>query len=184
MPRVIAGSARSVSLDTPAGMDTRPTTDRVKETLFNMIQFDIAGAVVADFFAGSGAMGIECISRGAKHAYFADNSSEAVKCIGSNLKRTHLEDLATVFTTDSVRAAHMISEKHLDLIFMDPPYNKGLESDLLVTLKGCSYVDGDTLIIIEAELGTDFSYVESLGYKIDRIKEYKTNKHVFVRRAD
>ncbi len=181
MPRVIAGSARSVSLDTPEGLDTRPTTDRVKETLFNMIQFEIADSVVADFFAGSGALGIECISRGAKHAYFADNSRDAVKCIDSNLKRTHFEDKATVFTTDSVRAAHMINEKHVDIIFMDPPYNKGFEADMLSTFKTCPYVDADTLIIIEAELSTDFSFVESMGYEIVKTKEYKTNKHVFIK---
>ncbi|MCR5278289.1 MAG: 16S rRNA (guanine(966)-N(2))-methyltransferase RsmD [Lachnospiraceae bacterium] len=181
MPRVIAGSARSVSLDTPEGLDTRPTTDRVKETLFNMIQWDIADGVVVDFFSGSGALGIECISRGAKHAYFADNSREAVKCIDSNLKRTHFEDKATVFTTDAVRAAHMINEKHVDIIFMDPPYNKGLEADMLSTFKNCAYVDRDTLIIIEAELDTDFSYVDDLGYTVSKVKEYKTNKHVFVR---
>lgn len=183
MPRVIAGSARSVTLDAPQGLDTRPTTDRVKETLFNMIQWDIADSVVADLFAGSGALGIECISRGAKHAYFADNSREAVKCIDSNLKRTHLEDKATVFTTDSVRAVHMINEKHLDIIFMDPPYNRGFEADILAALKNCSYVDGDTLIIIEAELGTDFSYAEGLGYTVEKVKEYKTNKHVFLRKG-
>ena len=77
MLRVIAGSARSLILKTPEGLDTRPTTDRIKETLFNVLQMDIPGSVVIDFFSGSGSLGIESLSRGAKKAYFVDNSREA-----------------------------------------------------------------------------------------------------------
>ncbi len=182
MPRVIAGSVKGFGLVTPEGMDTRPTTDRIKETLFNMIQFDISDALVIDFFAGSGAIGIEALSRGARHVYFADHSREAVKCIEANLKHTHMEDKATVFATDCVRAAHMINEKQADFIFMDPPYGKGLETELLASLLKCSYVTEDTVIIVEVDIKDDLSGVESLGYSIVREKEYKTNKHVFLAR--
>lgn len=88
--RVIAGTARSLPLKCPTGLDTRPTTDRIKETLFNMLQTYIPGCVFVDLFAGSGAVGIEAISRGAKKAYFAENASEALQCIQENL---HLRNL-------------------------------------------------------------------------------------------
>jgi len=98
--RVIAGAARSLKLETPEGMDTRPTTDRIKETLFNMIQFDIQGACFLDLFAGSGGIGIEALSRGAKEAVFVDNSKEACNCITANLKHTKLEQAARVCRQD------------------------------------------------------------------------------------
>ena len=181
MLRVISGSARNLKLVTPEGLETRPTTDRIKETLFNILQFDIAGATVIDFFAGSGSIGIECLSRGAKKAYFADNSKEAHKCIVENIKHTRFEDKSVVFMQDAIRAASQIHEANVDFIFMDPPYEKGLEAELLSVLKDKEYVTPDTLIIIEADIKTDFSYTDNLGYEIVREKLYKTNKHVFLR---
>ena len=179
--RVIAGSARSLLLKTPVGLDTRPTTDRIKETLFNVLQSEVPGSVVIDFFAGSGSLGIESLSRGAKKAYFVDNSKEANKCITENVKHTHFEDKSTVFAQDCIRAAMQIHEAHVDIIFMDPPYDKGLEAELLGVLKTMPYVDSDTLIVIEARLETSFDYLEDLGYFIVKEKKYKTNKHIFVR---
>ena len=181
MLRVISGTARNLKLVTPEGLDTRPTTDRIKETLFNILQFDIAGSVVIDFFAGSGSIGIECLSRGAKKAYFVDNSREAHACIVENIKHTRFEDKAVVFNQDAIRASAHIHESRVDMIFMDPPYEKGLEADLLSVLKDKEYVTEDTLFIIEADIKTDFSYVESLGFEITREKLYKTNKHVFLK---
>ena len=181
MLRVISGTARNLKLVTPSGLDTRPTTDRIKETLFNILQFDIAGSVVIDFFAGSGSIGIECLSRGAKKAYFVDNSREAHACIVENIKHTRFEDKAVVFNQDAIRAASQIHESRVDMIFMDPPYEKGLEADLLSVLKDKEYVTEDTLFIIEADIKTDFTYVESLGFEITREKLYKTNKHVFLK---
>jgi 16S rRNA (guanine966-N2)-methyltransferase len=91
-----------------------------------------------------------------------------------------MEEKATVFATDCVRAAHMINEKQADFIFMDPPYGKGLETELLASLLKCPYVTEDTVIIVEADIKEDLSGIESLGYSIVREKEYKTNKHVFL----
>lgn len=181
MLRVISGSARNLKLVTPEGLDTRPTTDRIKETLFNMLQCDVPGSVVADFFSGSGSIGIESLSRGAKRAYFIDNSKEANACITANIKHTHFEDKSTVFCQDAIRAAMQIHEAHVDIIFMDPPYNKGLEAELLSVLKGMSYVDSETLFIIEASIETSFDYLDSLGYDLVKEKKYKTNKHMFIR---
>ena len=181
MLRVISGSARKLKLVTPEGLETRPTTDRIKETLFNILQFDIAGTTVIDFFAGSGSIGIECLSRGAKKAYFVDNSREAHKCITENVKHTHFEDKSVIFNQDAIRASMQIHEAKVDMIFMDPPYEKGLEADLLSVLKNQDYVTEDTLFIIEADIKTDFSFAEGLGYEIVREKLYKTNKHVFLK---
>ena len=181
MLRVISGSARNLKLVTPEGLSTRPTTDRIKETLFNILQFDMAGSVVIDFFAGSGSIGIECLSRGAKKAYFVDNSREANTCIVENIKHTHFEDKSVVFMQDAIRASAQIHESRVDMIFMDPPYEKGLEAELLSVLKDKEYVTEDTLFIIEADIKTDFSFAEDLGYEITREKLYKTNKHVFLK---
>ena len=181
MLRVISGSARNLLLKTPEGKNTRPTTDRIKETLFNMLQGDIYDSVVIDFFAGSGSIGIESLSRGARKAYFIDNSSEANKCICENVKHTHFEDKATIFNCDAIRGAMQIHESAVDIVFMDPPYEKGLEADLLSVLKNQDYVTEDTLFIVEADIKTDFSFADGLGYEIVREKLYKTNKHVFLK---
>ena len=121
--RVIAGSARSLKLVTPEGQDTRPTTDRIKETLFNILQFDLYDAAFLDLFAGSGAIGIEALSRGAKEACFVDSGTEAESCIKENLKHTKLEDKATVYKQDVfVALTRMEYQKKFDFVFMDPPY--------------------------------------------------------------
>lgn len=181
MLRVIAGSARNLQLITPEGLETRPTTDRIKETLFNILQGDIPQSVVIDFFAGSGSIGIESLSRGAKKAYFVDNSREANRCINENIKHTHFENLSTVFMNDAISASMQIHESHVDIIFMDPPYEKGLEKELLSVLKDRSYVDSETLFVIEADINTSFDYLQDMGYELLREKKYKTNKHIFAK---
>lgn len=180
MLRVIAGTARSLLLKTPEGLDTRPTTDRIKETLFNIIQNEILQSTVIDFFAGSGALGIEALSRGAKKAYFVDNGKEAISCIKENVKHVHFEDKSTILSADALSVLHQIHENHVDVIFMDPPYNKNLERELLIKLCDQSFVDPNTLIIIEADINADFAYLDDLGYSLYREKKYKTNKHVFI----
>ena len=182
--RVIAGSARRLLLKTVEGLDTRPTQDRIKETLFNMINNDVYGAVFLDLFAGSGGIGIEALSRGAKEAVFIDNGSRQVACIRDNLKTTRLEDKATVLNSDVISGLKMLERngKKFDLIFMDPPYNHELEKHVMETLKDSSLIDEDTLFIVEASLETSFSWAGPMGYEIVRSKEYKTNKHVFLRK--
>lgn len=181
--RVIAGTARSLRLETPAGMDTRPTTDRIKETLFNMIQFDIQGACFLDLFAGSGGVGIEALSRGAKEAVFIENAKEACDCIHANLKHTKLGDKALVCRQDVFVALTTLEyQKKFRLVFMDPPYHKELEQRVLEYFTTSSLVDEETTIIFEAALNTDLDFIEKLPYDIIKIKQYKTNMHVFVKR--
>lgn len=180
--RVIAGTARSLPLKAPEGLDTRPTTDRIKETLFNMLQADVPGAVFVDLFSGSGGIGIEALSRGARKAYFADNSPKAISCIQQNLTFTKLAERAIVLKQDALSALNSIYEKEADIIFMDPPYGCGYERDVLALLSGMRYVTDETLIIVEASLDTDFSYLEETGFYMEKDKRYKTNRHVFIRR--
>lgn len=182
--RVIAGKARSIPLKTVEGQDTRPTTDRIKETLFNMLQNELADCLFIDLFSGSGAIGIEALSRGARKAVFVEKAPAAVACIKENLKKTDLEEGALVIASDAVSAIfRMEGGEPADFIFMDPPYGLDLERSVLDALKNSTLVDEYTTIIIEAALDRDFSYAEDEGYEIIRQKKYKTNKHIFMRLA-
>ena len=180
--RVIAGTARRLRLVTPEGNDTRPTQDRIKETLFNMIQNQVPGSVFIDLFAGSGGIGIEALSRGAVRAYFIENAQNAYKCIMQNLKTTHFEEVSTVLKQDVVLGLRSIREKEADIIFIDHPYHGELYERTLSQLSQMSYVTGNTMIIVEADVSMDFSFAESYGFEVRREKEYKTNKHVFLYR--
>lgn len=184
--RVIAGSARRLLLKTPDGPDTRPTTDRIKETLFNMLQDDIYGCRFLDIFAGSGGIGIEALSRGASAAFFVENDKRAAACIRENLKKTHLEDRGTLLFFEAAEALRQLSmrERAMDIIFMDPPYHERQEEKMLSLLKSSPLADEHTLLIIEADLKTDFSFSADLGYKIIREKCYKTNKHIFFQKME
>lgn len=179
--RIIAGSARSLPLKTIEGMDTRPTTDRIKETLFNMLNPNIPGCNFLDLFAGSGQIGLEAISRGARQAVFVENNKKAVNCIQENIAFTRFTEQSTVMHMDAVSAIRRMEGKHVfDIVFMDPPYRKGLEEEVLRTLADSSIINEDTLIIVEASLDTEFSYLTELGYHITKEKRYKTNMHVFM----
>ena len=181
--RVIAGAARRINLKTPDGLDTRPTQDRIKETLFNIIQFDLSNEDVLDLFAGSGALGIEALSRGAKRAVFCDAARQAILCIEENLEKTHFKEQALVLPGDYNGAINSLLRKdyHFGLVFMDPPYGKALAEKALLRLKDKPFVDENTIFVVEAGLDEDFSAMEDEGYTILREKSYKSNKHIFLR---
>lgn len=184
--RVIAGSARSLQLKTVPGMETRPTTDRIKETLFNILAPDIPECEFLDLFSGSGGIGIEALSRGANRAYFVDNSRKAVKVIQENLAHTRMESKGEVMGYDAVSAIRILEGRHgaFDIIFMDPPYDHELEKDVLFALADSPLVGLDTLIVIESGLHTEYDYLSELPFDIHRVKEYKTNKHTFLYREE
>lgn len=182
--RVIAGEARSLQLKAPLGEHTRPTTDRIKETLFNMLQGEIGGCFLLDLFAGSGQIGIEALSRGADQVVFVENDKNALACIDDNLKHTKFEKHALVCKQDVFVALQSLEYKYsFDIVFMDPPYEQELEKRVLEYFTTSSLITDDTLIIFEASLQTDISYLEDLGYELIKEKKYKTNKHVFVQRS-
>lgn len=180
--RVIAGSARSLKLKTLEGMDTRPTQDRIKETLFNMLQDIIVDAIFVDVFSGSGAIGIESLSRGAQKAYFIESNAQACNIIKENLVFTKLAEKSIIKKQDAFFALTSLEEK-ATIIFMDPPYHKEYEKRALEVLQNAVCVAQDSLLIIEAALTTDFSYVGEFGFEVIKEKRYKTNKHVFVKRV-
>ena len=139
--RVIAGSAKSLQLKTLDGLGTRPTTDRIKETLFNMIAPCIFDSVFLDLFAGSGGIGIEALSRGAREAVFVESNPKAMACIRENLKFTKLERKALTLTKDAMDALYQLEgEKAFDFVFMDPPYDSGLEERALVYLAASTII--------------------------------------------
>lgn len=180
--RVIAGTCRSLPLKSVPGDNTRPTTDRIKETLFNILQPYIPGAFFLDLFAGSGAIGIEALSRGAEHVWFADHDRRAVQVIRENLRFTKLEDRADILYSDALDAARKLAGmRHFDVIFMDPPYGKELEQEIFRFFSSAGCVDGETLFVAESSIRTSFEWLESLGYILVREKIYKTNKHIFAR---
>ena len=182
--RVIAGSARHLKLKTIEGMETRPTTDRIKETLFNMLSFYVEDSLFLDLFGGSGGIGIEALSRGARQAVFVEQNKRAVACIKENLIHTHLEDRAVVMSKDVLTALRVLEDKKqvFDYIFMDPPYGKLLEKEVVLYLDESVLCDENTTIIIEADLDTEFSWVQDTGFVVAREKIYKTNKHIFLKR--
>lgn len=124
--RVITGSAKGRRLKTLEGQDVRPTAERVKEAVFSIIQFDIEGRLFLDLFAGSGQMGIEALSRGARGAVFVDSAKNSVNVIKQNLSNTGFENHAKVFNTDSIAFMHQPQVEKFDIAFIDPPYGTGL----------------------------------------------------------
>ena len=186
MLRVIAGSARRIPLKTLEGMETRPTQDRIKETLFNILQADIPGCRFCDLFSGSGAIGIEALSRGAECCVFVEKNPRAVSCIRENLEKTRLSESAVVMNCDVVTALCRLKgkEKPFDFIFMDPPYEKELEKAALAEIKKNGLADENTVVIVEASLGTAPSGLEGLGFFVSRVKKYKTNQHIFLKMGE
>ncbi len=184
--RVIAGSRRHLILKSVPGLAVRPTQDRTKETLFNMLNPYLADCRFLDLFSGSGAIGIEALSRGAAVTVMVEQSPESLTCIKENLKTTKLIDEARLLSMDVRRAIPQLEaeKKPFDIIFMDPPYDNELERQVLELLADSVLVNEDTLIVVEASLKTDFSYLESLGFEITREKKYKNNQHVFIQKQE
>lgn len=184
--RVIAGTARRIQLKTLEGLDTRPTTDRIKETLFNMLQYDLGDCCFLDLFSGSGGIGIEALSRGARFCVFVDQSHGAAECIRDNLRATGLENQALVMECDALTALRRLEGKNyrFDYVFMDPPYQQELERQVLEYLAGSALIDKQSTEIVEASLKTDFDYLSSLGFALEKQKKYKTNQHVFIYRGE
>ena len=182
--RIIAGTARSLPLKTVPGDETRPTTDRIKETLFNIIRFDLPGCSFLDLFAGSGGIGLEALSRGAKNCVFVEKSKKACDCIRDNITFTRFTEKSRVIHKDCLNAlAAMDTDQTFDVVFMDPPYGKGLENDVLSFLADSPLITANTLLIIETSHDTDLnSYLCDGAFTIIKEKRYKTNRHVFLRR--
>ena len=167
--RVITGSARGRKLKTPENYDIRPTTDNVKESLFNIIQFDLEGRRVLDLFAGTGQLGIEALSRGAKSCVFVDESREAVKIVRENLKTCGLG--GTVVQADALD--YLLRAESFDLIFVDPPYDACLYEPVLERLMQVDKLSDGGIIICEARRETP---LQELPPPYRKGKEYRYGK--------
>ncbi|MGL6174534.1 MAG: 16S rRNA (guanine(966)-N(2))-methyltransferase RsmD [Cellulosilyticaceae bacterium] len=178
----MSGKCRGTKLEAPEGTHTRPTTDRIKETLFNIIAFDIPGCKFLDLFSGSGAIGIEALSRGAVKSVFIDNNSNAINCINKNLQKTGLQNLATVYNIDIGSGLQKLanqSEK-FDIIFMDPPYNlEGLNEIFnLITSKDLLSENGYIIL----ENASEAMKITNEKLELVREKNYKTTTLSFFER--
>ena len=170
--RVITGSARGVQLKTPEGLVTRPTADRVKEAMFSIIQFEIPGAMVLDLFGGTGQLGIEALSRGAKSAVFVDAGEPACRLIRENLKRTRLEGQGRVVRSDYLDYLSRCREQ-FDIILLDPPYAEVFLENALKRITEIDILRSNGIIVTECPLGKELPW-EFQGYQ--RSRDYKYGK--------
>ena len=167
--RVITGSARGRVLETLKGGDiVRPTTDKVKEAVFSAIQFEIEGRDFIDVFAGSGQMGIEALSRGAKSATFIDSSKKAAAVIERNLKVTNLQSFAKIITADSLSYLKR-TDRQYDVAFLDPPYSTGILQETLPIIAQRMKKTG--IIICESALN-DKILQKYYNFTLDRERTY------------
>lgn len=152
--RIIAGSARGCTFDAPQGRDTRPTLDRVRENVFNILQMKVRGATVLDLFSGSGAMAFEAISRGAESAVLVDIDRAANGVQRKNAQKLHMQERCRILQCDWQQAVHMLSIQHerFDLIFLDPPYAMHDMTPVMTALR--PLMDEDSVILLEHEAKT------------------------------
>ena len=170
--RVITGTARGRRLLEPEGMDTRPTTDRVKEGIFSSIQFEIEGRRVLDLFGGTGQMGIEALSRGAAHCTFLDLRKEAVGVMRENLKRTGFAEDAAVVQGDYLAFLTRCKEK-FDLIFLDPPYGTGMLEKAMEIITEIDIVSENGIIVCESAAQAE---LPDLPAPYEKGREYRYGK--------
>ena len=168
--RVISGSARGKKLLCVNGNNVRPTLDRVKESVFNMIAFDIPDSLVLDLFSGSGALGIESLSRGAYHCTFVDNSFNSISVTKANLQSTHLDSLSEVVNSDSINFLDKCDKK-FDIIFIDPPYESDLYENSLKKIKKNNILNEDGFIVLEYDTQTTPSF-DLCGFEVFKEKKY------------
>lgn len=146
--RVIAGSLKGRKLRSPADDSVRPTSDKVKEAVFSMLMPYLSDSIVIDLFAGSGGLGLEALSRGAKRAYFVDKDRRSIALVRDNVKHCGVEDQSVIMCSDHASAINRIHEK-ADIVFLDPPYNAGLMTDCIKLLSASGTVPEGGLLIAE-----------------------------------
>jgi len=180
--RVISGSAKGLKLITLEGMSTRPTTDRVKENLFNIIAPYIADSIVLDLFAGSGSLGIEALSRGAQSVVFSDQSEKSIEIINKNLKNTKFLEKSEVFWGEAQLILKKLSHqgKKFDIIFLDPPYKNEIVPKILHDLQISGILNDRVLIVAETDIVDELP--NELGSLIvSKIQKYGKTKLTFFR---
>lgn len=181
--RVISGTARGTKLNSIEDLSTRPTLDRVKESLFNIIQNQIQDSIVLDLFSGSGAIGIEFLSRGCRTTYLCDNSNKAINMIRQNLERTRLQDNAIVINKDYKKCLQDIADKNItfDIIFIDPPYKDDIAVDSVEMILSLNLLKEDGIIIIETdEKDREIDNLKKLDIQVYDIRKYGRANLIFL----
>lgn len=173
--RVITGLSKGRNLKTLEGDDVRPTSSKVKQALFSIIQFDIEGRRVLDLFAGSGQLGIEALSRFADGAVFIDSSKESINIIKENLETTNLKDKALVLNIDALSYLFNTNEK-FDIVFIDPPYNSGLAKKALESIE--NVLNKGAIVACEAKSTSDFPE-EISGFSLKRYEYGNTTLCIY-----
>ena len=171
--QIISGALKGKKLFSPKGIKIRPTSDRIRESIFNILAHRIPDSVVLDLFAGTGALGIEALSRGASFAFFIDSDKDAVSLIEKNISACRLQDRIKIIRADIVKNNVALKNGYppVDLVFMDPPYNKNLIKPALINLSASSILQKNALIIIEhAQTETLPEYVSE--YKLSDQRRY------------
>ena len=178
MMRVITGCARGRRLETLYGEEiTRPTTESVKEALFSMIQFELEEKKVIDLFAGSGQLGIEALSRGARHCTFLENNREALKVVENNVLHCGFKDKSNIIFADA--ATYLLRKENFDIAFLDPPYNKGLMEKCLPLVLNLMSDDG----IVVCETSASENLPDTIGsWYADRVRRYGKTKLTLYRK--
>ena len=183
--RIISGKARGTKLYTLEGNNTRPTLDRIKEALFNIIQNEIPNCVFLDLFSGSGAIGLEAVSRGAKKAILGENSKQAIKIIEKNIEKTHLREQIELLPYDY----KIILEKHikdpLDIVYIDPPYRTNYAYKAIKMILDKELLNEQGIIIIETENTEEIlNLLKEIEIQIKDIREYGRVKLIFLGKKD
>jgi len=152
--RIISGEFRGRKLEKLEGMDIRPTSDRVKESLFNMLGARVAGCSFLDLFAGTGGIGIEAYSRGAQQVVFIDESAKSIKVLKSNLEKLKVEESVEVYNTDYINAINRLAmdQRKFDIIFIDPPYLKDFEKNALLHISEHGLLQDDGIVVVEHDI--------------------------------
>lgn len=180
--RIISGKARGTKLYTLEGENTRPTLDRVKESMFNIISNEIIDSIVLDLFSGSGAIGLEFASRGSKKVYVCDNSKSAIQIIKKNIDKTHLNDVVDVYNCDF---KYFLENNNIkfDIVYIDPPYNTNYIKESIEILITTKVIDENTLIIAETDdIKKILKQLENLKIDIIDQRKYGRVNLIFMRK--
>jgi len=180
--RIISGKARGTKLYTLDGTATRPTLDRVKESLFNIIQNDIEDSTVLDLFSGSGAIGLEFLSRGAKRAVLCDISKDAIKIIKQNVQKTHFEEKVEVYNMEFTKLVERLQNQKFDIIYIDPPYATDFIKISLEKIIEYELVNENTKIIVETDDETRIlNQIEKMDVEITDKRKYGRATIIFLK---
>lgn len=180
--RVISGTAKGTKLNSIDNLSTRPTLDRVKEPLFSIIQSYIVDANVLDLFAGSGALGIECLSRGALKCTFCDKSYETIKMLKQNIEKTRFQEKSIVYNVDYKKCLENIKKEKYDIIFIDPPYKLDIAVDSLKRILQYNILTKEGIIVVETdEQERDLKQIEEIEkIEVIDVRKYGRVKLIFL----